>query len=139
MSNLEEQIRAEQQRLYEISSLTDEIHDAPARSLLEWASAQIPKLARNSNQLEKRAKQLRLLLQTINQFMGQLEHMDDEHMSHELENVYRAASDLNYPTQDSLRRAVAGQLIGQNAEDVMVILIAWLENDSLLTDALGED
>ena len=139
MSNLEQQIRAEQQRLYEIPNLTDEMDDDPAQALLEWGSSQIPKLASDEKQLENRAKRLRRLMQTINQFMGNYRRMDRERMAHELESVYDAASDVGYPVQDNLIEAVAGQFEGQNPDDVIVILIAWLENDSLLTDALGDD
>lgn len=139
MSDLEQHIQAEQQRLYEISSLTDEMDDDNAKVLLEWASAQIIELAGDGSQLEIRAKQLRRLVGEINLFMGDVENKSSEQIQQELEQVYRVANDLRYPTQHKLLPAITEQLEGQSAEDVLVILIAWLENDSLLGDVLGAE
>jgi hypothetical protein len=137
MSDLEQHIRAEQQRLYEISSLTDEMHDDEAKVLLDWASAQIIELAGDRSQLEDRAKKLRHLVGEINYFVGNIEGKSTEEIRQELEQVYQAATHLSYPVQHDLRHALVKQLEGQNAGDALVILIAWLENDSLLADVLG--
>jgi hypothetical protein len=138
MSDLEQQIQVEQQRLYEIASLTDEMVDSDANVLLEWGSAQVPQLAGDGSQLEHRAKKLRRLVGEMNLFMGKVEGMSAKDIQQELEEVYQAATDLSYPAQYDLVPALTTQLEGQNTGDVLVILIAWLENDSLLTDVLGE-
>jgi hypothetical protein len=139
MSDLEQQIQAEQQRLYEISSLTDEMDDDNAKVLLDWASEQIIRLAGDGSQLEIRAKKLRRLVGEINQFVGNVEGKLSEQIKSELEQVYRVANDLRYPAQHKLLPAITEQLEGQSADDVLVILIAWLENDSLLADVLGAE
>jgi len=140
MSNLEQQILAEQQRLYEIPSLTDEMDDENATSLLEWASAQIIELAGDGSQLEARAKVLRRLVGDINLFMGHVEGKSAQDMQHELEQTYPIVNELRYPAQLRLVPALTEQLVGQSVADILVILIAWLENDSLLADVLsGED
>ncbi len=139
MSNLEEQIQAEQQRLYEVASLTDEMEDDNATMILEWASAQITALAGDGSQLEARAKQLRRLVGDINYFMGGVEDKASEQMQEELGQLYQTASQLGYRVQQRLLPPLVEQLIGQPPADVLVILIAWIENDSLLADVLGGD
>jgi len=136
MTDLEQQIKVEQQRLYEVASLTDEMEDDEAQILLEWASAQIPQIAGDGSQLEARAKKLRRMIGSINYFVGHAEGMSAEEMSPELARIHQSASDLNYPARADLIQPLVGELVGQNAGDVLVILIAWLENDSLLVDAL---
>ena len=139
MSELESLIQAEQQRLYEVSSLTDDMNDSDAQVLLEWASAQLPLMINNANDVEKKAKAQRQLVRTISSYIGQVENMGAEERQVELERVYQAASELNYPAQDNLMPALIQQFDGQKSEDVLTILIAWLENDSLLTDSLGDE
>ena len=136
MSNLEQHIRAEQQRLYEIPGLTDEMHDDEAKVLLDWASAQVLQLAGEQSQLEARAKKLRHLVATINYLIGHIEGKPSEQIRQELAQVYQAAAHLNYPIQHDLSHALVKQLAGQNAADALVIVMAWLENDSLLVDEL---
>lgn len=137
MSNLEQQIQAEQQRLYEVASLTDEMEDDNATMILEWASAQITALAGDGSQLEARAKQLRRLVGDINYFMGGVEDKPSEQMQEELGQLYQTASQLGFPAQHRLLPPLIEQLIGQPPADILVILIAWIENDSLLADVLG--
>lgn len=137
MSDLEQQIQTEQQRLYEVSSLTDEMQDDEAQVLLEWASAQVPKIAGDGSKLEERAKKLRYLMKSVSYFVGNAEGMSPEEMPQELERIHHSASDLNYPIQSDYIQPLVGQLAGQNAGDILVIIIAWIENDSLLSDALG--
>jgi len=139
MSNLEQQIQAEQQRLYEVASLTDEMEDDNATMILEWASAQITALAGDGTQLEVRAKQLRRLVGDINYFIGGIEDKPSGQMQEELGQIYQTASELGYPAQQRLLLPLIEQLVGQPPADVLVILIAWLENDSLLADILGGD
>ena len=137
MSNLEQQIIAEQQRLHEIPSLTDEMTDEDATSLLEWSSAQVIELAGDGSQLEARAKILRRLVGDINLFVGGVDSKSSEQMQQELEQLYQVANELRYPVQLKLLPALTEQLVGQSVADILVILIAWLENDSLLAALLG--
>lgn len=136
MSDLEQQIKAEQQRLYEVASLTDEMEDDEAQVLLEWASAQVPQIAGDGSQLEERAKKLRRMISSINYFVGNAEGMSEAEMPQELERIHQSAADLNYPARSDFIQPLIGHLVGQNAGDVLVIVIAWLENDSLIVDAL---
>lgn len=138
MSDLEQQIQAEQQRLYEVSSLTDEMEDSTAQVLLEWASAQIPQLAGDSSQLESRAKKLRRVVGAVNQFVGNGRRMSPEQMPEYLDLIYQSASSVGYPIQDKLMSPLAQELAGQSPDDMLIIIIAWIENDSLLTDVLNE-
>jgi hypothetical protein len=137
MSNLEQQVLAEQQRLHEISSLTDELDDESAMSLLEWASAQIIELAGDGSQLDARAKQLRRLVGEINVLAGRIEGKSGEQLQQGLGQIHQLASGLRYPVQARFIPALAGQLENQSISDVLVILFAWLENNSLLADVLG--
>jgi len=139
MSDLESMIQAEQQRLYEVSSLTDEMVDDDAQVLLEWASAQLPLMIGDVADVESKAKSLRRLVRTVSDYVGQVENMPPEERQVELARVYQAASDLNYPAQDNLMPALVQQFDGQKSGDVLTILIAWLEDDSLLRDSLGGD
>ena len=136
MSDLEQQIQTEQKRLYEVPNLTDELDDENATMLLEWASAQIIELAGDGNQLEVRAKQLRRLVGDINLFIADVTNKSKDQMQQELQEIYQIANELRYPLQLRLLPALTEQLVGQSAADVLVILIAWLENDSLLADVL---
>lgn len=137
MSDLASQIQAEQQRLYEISSLTDELADDDAQVLLEWGAAQLPLLIGDMSDVEPKAKGLRRLLRSMSDYVGQVENMGGDERLAELQYTYQAANDLNYPAQDSLMTALVGQFDGINSADVLTILIAWLEDDSLLKDVLG--
>ena len=139
MSDLEQQIQVEQKRLAGISSLTDEMDDDSAQVLLEWAQAQIPKIAGDGSKLEDRAKKLRRLAQEINYFVGNVEGMSSEERQENLDRVYQASDSLNYPAQRELIDGVNDQLEGIPPEDVLVILLAWLEDDSLLVDYLTSE
>lgn len=138
MSDLEQQIQAEQQRLYEVSSLTDEMEDSTAQVLLEWASAQIPQLASDGSQLESRAKKLRRVVGAVNYFIGNGRRMSPEQMPEHLDLIHQSASSVGYPIQDKLMSPLAQELAGQSPDDMLIIIIAWIENDSLLTDVLNE-
>mgnify|MGYP006921633196 CR=1 FL=1 len=127
MTDLEQQIKVEQQRLYEVASLTDEMEDDEAQILLEWASEQVPKIAGDGSQLEERAKKLRRLMGSINYFVGKAEGMSEEEMPPELESICQSASDLNYPTRSDFIQPLVGELVGQNAGDVLIIVLAWIE------------
>ncbi len=137
MSDLEQLIQSEQQRLYEVSSLTDEMDDGDAQVLLEWASAQLPQIVSDVDDVEKKAKGLRRLVRTINSYVGQVENMGADERQVELERVYQSASELNYPAQDNFMPALVNYFDGLKSGDVLTILIGWLENDSLITDELG--
>lgn len=137
MSDLAQQIRAEQKRLYATPNLTDELPDDEAQELLEWASAQIPNVIKNGSQIEEQSKKFRRLLSYINYFVGNSEGMGEDELMEELAPIYQSASDLNYPVQSDLMTPLIAELVGQNMGDVLIILLAWLENDSLLVEALS--
>lgn len=64
----------EKERLYESSSLRDDLNDAEATILLEWGESQLQRLAEEfPDEFEAKARFLRQLLKNINRFVGQRE------------------------------------------------------------------
>ncbi|MGJ3237442.1 MAG: hypothetical protein ACFE0Q_01925 [Anaerolineae bacterium] len=62
------------ERLYESSSLRDDLNDAEATVLLEWGESQLERLAQDfPEEFEQKARFLRQLLKNINRFVGQRE------------------------------------------------------------------
>lgn len=67
-------IHAEKQRLYETSSLRDDLYDDEAQRLLQWGETQLERLATAyPDQLALQARELRYLIKGINRFVGQRE------------------------------------------------------------------
>lgn len=67
----------EKERLYESSSLRDDLNDAEATILLEWGESQLNRLAEAfPDEFEAKARFLRQLLKNINRFVGQREFND---------------------------------------------------------------
>jgi len=74
-----EEIAAEKERLYESSSLRDDLNDAEATILLEWGQSQIDRLATEfPEEFEQKARFMRQLLKGINRFVGQREFNEME-------------------------------------------------------------
>lgn len=71
-------IQSEQERLYESTSLRDDLNDAEAKLLLKWGEGQIERLAQAyPDNFEKQCRFLRQLLKNINRFVGQREFNDE--------------------------------------------------------------
>ena len=69
----------EKERLYESSSLRDDLNDAEATVLLEWGESQLQRLANEfPDEFEAKARFLRQLLKNINRFVGQREFNEME-------------------------------------------------------------
>lgn len=74
-----EEIASQKERLYESSSLRDDLNDSEATVLLDWAQGQIDRLAEEfPDNFEKQARFLRQLLKAINRFVGQREFNEME-------------------------------------------------------------
>lgn len=70
-------IQSEKERLYESSSLRDDLPDEPARVLLEWGEGQVDRLAQDyPDEFEQKARFLRQVIKNINRFVGQREYND---------------------------------------------------------------
>lgn len=75
----EDAISAQQERLYESSSLRDDLNDEEATMLLNWAEMQVARLARDfPDEFEQKCRFLRQLVKGINRFIGQREFNDLE-------------------------------------------------------------
>jgi len=67
-------IASEQERLYESSSLRDDLNDAEAQVLLQWGQAQVERMAADyPDEFEQKCRFLRQLIKNINRFVGQRE------------------------------------------------------------------
>lgn len=72
-----DEIRAERERLYESPALRDDLNDAEATVLLEWADQQVQRLAVDAaNDFEKQCRFLRQMVKAINRFVGQRQYND---------------------------------------------------------------
>lgn len=72
-----EAIAAEKERLYESSSLRDDLNDSEATVLLTWGEGQIDRLAQAfPDEFEQKARFMRQVLKHINRFVGQREFND---------------------------------------------------------------
>lgn len=70
-------IQAERERLYESSSLRDDLNDAEAMVLLNWGEKQVERLAGDyPTEFEQKSRFLRQLMKHINRFVGQREFND---------------------------------------------------------------
>lgn len=133
MSELHNVIQAEQQRLYEVSSLTDELMDDDAQILLSWASIQLPKLTVISatiEDVERTAKGLRKLVRSMNRYAGQIQNMSIDEQQEKLERIYTSASELNYPVQSTPMPILLAQFRDSNTHDALTLLIAWLDGNT---------
>lgn len=69
-----DEIQLNKERLYESSSLADDLNDAEAQVLLKWGEGQIDRLAESyPEEFEQKARFLRQLMKNINRFVGQRE------------------------------------------------------------------
>jgi hypothetical protein len=130
MSELDGLIQAEQQRLYEVSSLTDELIDDDAQILLSWASAQLPLMSVTLDTIEQQAKTLRRLVRSINRYVGQAQYTREDERQTKLERIYTYATELSYPVQSEQLPILLVQFHGINAHDVLTLLIAWLDGNT---------
>lgn len=130
MSELDGLIQAEQQRLYEVSSLTDELIDDDAQILLSWASAQLPLMSITLDTIEQQAKTLRRLVRSINRYVGQAQYTREDERQTKLDRIYTYATELSYPVQSEQLPILLAQFHGINAHDVLTLLIAWLDGNT---------
>ncbi len=70
-------IEAEKIRLYETLGVRDDLDDAEATVLLQWAERRIDQLAALEGDFEQQNRFMRALLARIDRFVGQRQYMDD--------------------------------------------------------------
>lgn len=74
-----EEIASQKERLYESSSLRDDLNDSEGEVLLKWGEGQIERLATDfPEEFEQKARFMRQLLKGLNRFVGQREFNEME-------------------------------------------------------------
>lgn len=103
----QEELSSQKERLYESSSLRDDLHDEEAEKLLQWGERQIERIAQNyPDEFEKQCRFLRQLLKGINRFIGQREFNDAQGQRKYMSKVSMYLEPLGYTAteQDLLNR-----------------------------------
>lgn len=111
-------IHANKQRLYESSSLRDDLNDAEATTLLEWGETQIERLAKKyPDEFEEKARFLRQLLKHINRFVGQREfnEMDGQREYMSKVSMYLQPLGWDDVTEDKLFAALPADKVDMAA------------------------
>lgn len=85
-------------QLYEDISLTDELDDSEAQTLLKWGEQQLSKLATDEAQFEQNFKALRQMLKRINRMVGRRADLDDDDVKKSLGKFVESAQQLGYST-----------------------------------------
>ncbi|MEO1164726.1 MAG: hypothetical protein AAFV98_13130 [Chloroflexota bacterium] len=92
-----EEIQLNKERLYESSSLTDDLNDAEAQVLLKWGEAQVERLAESyAEEFEQKARFLRQLMKNINRFVGQREFNEMDGQQKYMSNVVKYLEPLGW-------------------------------------------
>ncbi len=120
-------------RLYDDSSLTDELTDEPAKVLLKWAETQLPKLAERYTEeesFEDAFKTLRGLMKGINRLTGQRETLLPEEKQEALQKMVDRSTELNYKATADHTEAYLEKQTALSEQDHVNALIAWLETGS---------
>lgn len=74
----EQEMAAEQERIYESPSLRDDLNDEEATRLLQWGEGQVERMAQDfPDDFEQQCRFLRQLIKNINRFVGQREFNDE--------------------------------------------------------------
>lgn len=117
-----ETIDSHRQRLYESTSLRDDLNDDAATVLLRWGEEQVQALGQridNEEQFEQQARFLRQLMKQINRFVGQREFNDHAGQQKYMDKITMWLSklelDLQQVTGDALFAALpddAADLVG---------------------------
>jgi len=104
----QDEIATEKERLYESSSLRDDLQDEEATQLLQWGEKQIERVAESfPAEFEQKCRFLRQLLKGINRFVGQREFNDFQGQQKYLSKVTMYLEALGYEAiseQDFLNR-----------------------------------
>lgn len=87
----EQDIHSQRERLYESSSLRDDINDTEATYLLQWGENQVQRLANTvpDEDFEQQCRFLRQLIKSVNRFVGQREFNDRAGQLEYLEKVVK--------------------------------------------------
>jgi hypothetical protein len=87
-------------RLYEDSSITDELTDGPAQLLLQWGEARLSLMVNTSTdeeRFEQDFKRLRLLLKSMNRFTGLRNQMNLDEQRDYLRRILQRGQELGFP------------------------------------------
>jgi hypothetical protein len=88
------------ERLYEDTTVRDELVDDDARILLEWGKGQVQALAKkelDDGAFEEQYAKLAYLMGRINRFVGKRQDADDPKRTEMLEKLVAAASEVGLP------------------------------------------
>ncbi|MBC7870750.1 MAG: hypothetical protein H7Y09_07905 [Chitinophagaceae bacterium] len=121
-------------RLYDDSSLTDELTDEPAKVLLKWAETQLPKLAERyyeEETFEDAFKTLRGLMKGMGRLTGQRETMLPEEQQEALQKMFDRSTQLDYKATADLTDVYLEKQTILSEQDHVNALIAWLETGTL--------
>lgn len=92
-----EEIQLNKEKLYESSSLTDDLNDAEAQVLLKWGQGQIDRLATSyPEEFEQKARFLRQLMKNMNRFVGQREFNDSTGQEKYMQKVVQYVEPLGW-------------------------------------------
>lgn len=88
--------------LYENESLTGDLTDVPAKTLLKWGEAQVIALTKRHTDptaFDADFTALRHLMRTVNHLMGNFDHISAEERQVQMGKIVKLASELNFTIQ----------------------------------------
>jgi hypothetical protein len=117
MANSEDPIKPYIEQLYEDEALTDALTDQEAKVLLGWAEQQLRSLSplqAKPDKLDSAARQLRRMIRTINQFMGQQAGLSETQMVQRLLRLVEQT--IQFSQQKSLIEISSSSTSGEQQE-----------------------
>ncbi|GAB5491654.1 MAG: hypothetical protein Phog2KO_18690 [Phototrophicaceae bacterium] len=127
------EIASEKERLYESTSLRDDLNDNEATILLEWGESQVDRLARDfPDEFEEKTRFLRQLLKNINRFVGQREFNDDAGQAKYMKKVSMYLEPLGWTdvSESDLFNAVPDDKANMLANLLAIIRVLSPESDT---------
>ena len=124
-------------RLYENESLTENLTDDAAKTLLRWAEAQIMTLAENNEDetaFEDLFTTLRRLTRTMNTFAGLAAQMDTTKQQTYMEEIKDLATQLGFNVMDEQFSAYNASMIGLDETERVRQLIETIDPPHPPTD-----
>lgn len=100
------------QRLYDDASLTDELTDGPAQTLLQWAEGALSPLVEryaDENPFEAAFKALRILTKAINRLTWERMDLDDDGLRERLNQLADQSQSLGYTIDQARADAFISQ------------------------------
>lgn len=119
-------------KLYEEASLTEDLIDEEATTLLKWAEAQIPVMLEkhtDETAFDEAFTALRAFVKSVNRVIGQGETMDDAEKQERMAKIAQSASALGYPVEPQPTTdfsAQAARQPEQNNVGAIKALLDWV-------------